>query len=169
MTDETDSGSDKESHVAVEPGDESGSVAQGERAERGGSDEHPPIAAPDATDHGKTPFHFVRALLLTMPLAILVGSVVAPPDAVAQLLLIAGALVGGIPITYRLVANRRFGPRQLAAFFGIVLVVTLLGLWVLDAVGSGPVPDILLRFGIVVVSLVVADFVVFRYLGLDAN
>lgn len=132
-------------------------------------DDGRPLTAPDGTDHGKTPFHFVRALLLTMPLAILVGSVVAPPDAVAQLVLIAGTLVGGLPITYRLVAHRRFGPKELGAFFGIVLVVTLVGLWALQAVGSGPVPDILLRFGIVFVSLLVADLLVFRYLDFDGG
>lgn len=123
------------------------------------------ISPPSEPEHSKTPFHLVRALLVTMPLAILVGSVVAPPDAVAQLVLIGGTLVGGLPITYRLVANRRFGPKQLGAFFGVVLVVTLVGLWALQAVGSGPIPDIVVRFGIVLVSLLLADIFVFRYLG----
>lgn len=113
----------------------------------------------------KPPFQFVRALLVTVPLAILVGTVVSPPDPVVQLLLIAGTLVGGLPIAYRLVAVRRYGPRQLGLFFGVVLLGTLLGLLGLQRVGSGPVPDVLVRFLIVLGSLVIGDVVVFRTPG----
>ncbi len=167
MTDEPEAGPEPDPNVAAGPVDSSQAAGQAGSADQGEQDDGQPIEKPAPTDHGKTPFHFVRALLLTMPLAILVGSVVAPPDPVAQVVLIGGTLVGGLPITYRLVANRRFGPRQLGGFFGIVLVVTLVGLWLLEAVGSGPIPDILLRFGIVVVSLFVADLLVFRYLGFE--
>ena len=48
---------------------------------------------PDISDHGKEPFYLVRALLVTMPLAILVGTVVAPPDPFSQLFLIGATLV----------------------------------------------------------------------------
>lgn len=167
MTDERDRGPDPDPPVSDGPTDSDDGGGQESSPAEVDLDDGRPLATPAPTDHDKTPFHFVRALLLTMPLAILIGSVVAPPDAVAQLVLIAGTLVGGFPITYRLVANRRFGPKQLGAFFAIVLVVTLVGLWVLQAVGSGPVPDIILRFAIVIISLLVADLFVFRYLGFD--
>ncbi len=118
------------------------------------------------TGHGKRPFLFVRSVLVAMPLAILVGSIVSPPDPFAQLLMIAAAMAGGLPITYRLVAKRRYGPKQLGAFFGIVLVATVLGMWVFQQTGVGPVPEILVRFGVVLGSLLVADVLVFRVFGL---
>lgn len=114
------------------------------------------------TEAEKPPFLFVRALLVTVPLAILVGTVVSPSDPVVQMLLIAGALIGGLPIAYRLVAVRRYGPIQLGMFFGVVLIGTLLGLWGLQRVGADPLPDVLLRLLIVLLSLLVADLVVFR-------
>lgn len=120
----------------------------------------------ESGDHPqKPPFMLVRAIIVTVPLAVLVGAVVSPPDAVVQVIMIAGTLIGGLPITYRLVASRRYGPWQVGAFFGIVMVLTLLGLWVLQWVGSGPVPEILVRFGIVLLALFAADGAVFRGLG----
>lgn len=110
----------------------------------------------------RRPFVYVRALLVAMPLAILIGSIVSPPDAFTQLIMIAGSLIGGFPIAVRLVSARRYGPRELGAFFGSVLVVTLAGLWVIGTVGTGPIPGVLVRFVIVLVALLVADFVVFR-------
>lgn len=114
-------------------------------------------------DHDKQPFHFVRALLVTMPLAILVGSVVAPPDPFSQLFLIAATLVGGVAVTYRWVRTRRYGPKQLAAFFGVVFLGTLLGLWLFGTIGAGPLPDIVARLAIVLASFGVADILVFRH------
>lgn len=118
------------------------------------------------TGHGKRPFLFVRSVLVAMPLAILVGSIVSPPDPFTQLFMIAGALAGGLPITYRLVAKRRYGPKQLGAFFGVVLLVSVFGMWVVQQTGVGPVPEILVRFGVVLGSLLVADVLVFRVFGL---
>lgn len=140
-----------------------------ENSADGGSSAGRELAEPDVADHEKRPFHFVRALLLTMPLAILVGTVVAPPDPFAQLLLIGATLIGGLPITMRLVAGRRYGPRQLAVFFGVILVVTLAGLQALAAVGSGPLPSVLARFLVVAVALGAGDAVVFRVLESGAN
>lgn len=76
-------------------------------------------------------------------------------------------MLGGVPITYRLVASRRFGTKQVGAFFAIVMVMTFLALWVLQSTGSGPVPEIPLRFGIVLFALFAADAAVFR--GLEAT
>lgn len=97
-----------------------------------------------------------------MPLAILVGSVVAPPDPFSQLFLIAATLVGGVAVTYRWVRTRRYGPTQLAAFIGVVFLGTMVGLWIFGTVGAGPLPDMLARLAIVLVSFVAADVLVFR-------
>lgn len=116
---------------------------------------------------GKPPFMFVRAMLVMVPLAILAGTVVAPPDPIGQLIMIGGTLLGGMPIAYRLVGDRRYGPKQIGAFFGVVLFGTLFGLIALQRVGSGPIPETLLRFLIVLASLVAADVAVFRLIGMD--
>ena len=110
----------------------------------------------------RRPFVFVRALLVAMPLAILVGSIVSPPDPFIQIILIAGTLIGGFPLAVRMVGTRRYGPKELGVFFGGVLGVTLVGLWVVNAVGTGPVPDVLARFVVVLGALVIADVAVFR-------
>lgn len=110
----------------------------------------------------RRPFVFVRAMLVAMPLAILVGSIVSPPDPFTQIILIAGTLIGGFPLAVRMVGTRRYGPKELGLFFGGVLILTLAGLWVIGTVGTGPIPGVLARFVIVLGALLVSDVAVFR-------
>ena len=113
----------------------------------------------------KPPFKYVRAMLLTMPVAILAGTVVSPPDAVAQLLVIALTFIVGLPISVRLVGRRRYGPRRIGLFYGAVLVGVLLGLWLLDALAPLPVAESLARFAVLALALLLADVLSSSVLG----
>lgn len=109
-----------------------------------------------------SPVRLIRSLILAMPLAILFVGLVAPPDPFTQLFIIVGALAVGLPIAYRFLGVRRYGPFQLAAFFVVVLGVVLGGVWLLLRMGLRSIPSVLLRTLVFVIALLIADFAVFR-------
>ncbi|MFB6266210.1 MAG: hypothetical protein ABEI31_01015 [Halodesulfurarchaeum sp.] len=111
----------------------------------------------------REPFKLVRALLLTVPLAILVGAVVAPPDPIAAMAVMVAALAAGVPLAVRLVDLRRYGPLRIGVFFALVFVIVVVGLWGVSRLGRpAGLPRTLLRLGVVVVALLLADFLLFR-------
>ncbi|MFB6113799.1 MAG: hypothetical protein ABEJ58_06815 [Halodesulfurarchaeum sp.] len=120
-------------------------------------------------DPDRRPFRVVRSLLVAIPLAILVAAV-GPTDPLAQGAVMAVSLVVALPVSYRLIAIRRYGPRELGAFFSVVLASVLLGLLVLPPLFPASIPR---RIGspiIAVCCILLADAVVFRVWGsgLDA-
>jgi hypothetical protein len=110
----------------------------------------------------EVPVRLIRSLILVMPLAILFVGLVAPPDPFTQLFIIIGALAVGLPLAYRFLRSRRYGPLELAAFFVIVLGIVLGGVWLLSLLGPRPIPSVAGRIIAFAIALVLADFVVFR-------
>ena len=104
----------------------------------------------------------IRSFAFAMPLAILVGSVVAPPDVFTQLFAILAALVVGWPLSYRLVAVRAYTARAIGGFYLVVFVVVLLGVWGVTLAGlrAGAV-RVAARVVVIGVALVIADLAVF--------
>ena len=117
------------------------------------------------TTRDRDPFTFVRAFLVLMPIAILAGTVLAPPDAFAQVLVIVLTVGFGMPIAVRLVNRRRYSPWRLGAFYGTLLVVVLAGLWLIQTIASLLVPELVARLAVLALALVAADVLSFRILG----
>ncbi|MFB6082239.1 MAG: hypothetical protein ABEJ67_05400 [Halanaeroarchaeum sp.] len=106
----------------------------------------------------------LRALLFSMPMAVLVGAIFAPPDAVAQALVIGVALAVGWPLTYRLHDTRVLSAGTIAAFYLVVLGLVLAGLWALSTrTVCGGVAALVAKAAVVAVATVVADRFVFAW------
>jgi len=105
----------------------------------------------------RDPMDAMRALFVAMPLAILVGAIVAPPDPVTQFVTIFAALAVVWPLTLRYVVGRVDGPFALGGFFLVVFVVVLVGLWVVSQVGlTGGAAAAVARLLVVVAATTVA-------------
>lgn len=85
----------------------------------------------------RRPFRLIRAGLVSTPLAILVGAVVTP-DPVAQLGAMALAFAVALPLAFRLLADRPYGPRRLGAFLMLVFVFSIAGLLALARLPTVP-------------------------------
>ena len=117
------------------------------------------------TARDRDPFTFVRAFLVLMPIAILAGTVLAPPDAFAQVLVIVLTVGVGMPIAVRLVNRRRYSPWRLGTFYGALLVIVLAGLWLIETSAPLPFPTLFARLAVLAIALVAADVLSFRILG----
>ncbi|MFB6070402.1 MAG: hypothetical protein ABEJ76_05200 [Halanaeroarchaeum sp.] len=105
----------------------------------------------------------LRSFLFVMPLAALAGALLGPPDPFGQALIVAVALAVGWSLAYRLGAGREFTAASIGAFYLVVLVVVLLGLYALAGVIVGPRGRIIARAGVLLLALGVADVLVFEY------
>ncbi|MFB6134066.1 MAG: hypothetical protein ABEJ55_03680 [Halanaeroarchaeum sp.] len=85
-----------------------------------------------------TPIESLAAFVFAVPLATLVGAVLAPPDAFAQGLLMGLALLVGWPLSSRLVHPHRYGPSTLALFYVVILIVVVSGLWAIERTAVPP-------------------------------
>lgn len=94
-------------------------------------------AQTEMTDAKKRPFRIVRASLVAMPLAILLGAVLSPDPLVQMLAMVLTFLVV-LPIAYRIVTDRGVKTRELALFFVLVLVFVFTGLWTLPQLIGDP-------------------------------
>jgi hypothetical protein len=104
----------------------------------------------------RDPVDAIRAFLFVMPLAILVGSLLSPPDPFSQLALVGVALAVGWPLARRVEERHDLGPRTLGLFYLVVGVVVLVGLWVLSLGSVLGVVALLARVVVVAVALLVA-------------
>lgn len=88
---------------------------------------------------GRDPTEAVRAVVFVLPLAVLAGSIVAPPDPFSQLAVIALTMLVGVPLSRRVLTLSTYRPLTIGAFYLVVTVVVLVGLVGLSALplGSG--------------------------------
>ncbi|MFW5920157.1 MAG: hypothetical protein ACOCSF_08245 [Halanaeroarchaeum sp.] len=107
----------------------------------------------------KRPYRILRAIVVAMPLAILVGAVLTP-DPFAQVLAMALAFVVVFSIVRRITTERRLRTRDLALFFVFVLASVSVGLWALPRATGRPSSEIgrvfVTGLGIVVSAAAVA-------------
>lgn len=113
------------------------------------------------TPSERRPYRIMRAVLVAMPLAILVGAVLST-DPLIQVLAIALAFVVVFPIANRIARKRRLQTRDFALFLVLVLLFVTTGLWALPRVIGGPSSELARLVAIaigVVLSAVAVRFV----------
>lgn len=99
-----------------------------------------------------------RAFAFGAPLAILAASFIAPPDPFTQLATIGVGLALFVPAAYVSVADSG-NTRTLVAFYGVILVTTLLGAVLVAALGGG----IGLRIAVVLVAVSAGALTAMRF------
>lgn len=97
-----------------------------------------------------------RAFAFGAPLAFLASSFIGPPDPFSQLVNIGLGIVLFVPAAYLSVAESGTS-RTLVAFYGVILLLTLLGVLVVGAVNGGQELRVLVLVAAVVAGAVVAN------------
>lgn len=96
----------------------------------------------------------VRAIVFVLPLAVLAGSILAPPDPFAQLVLIGLTISIGVPVSKRALPLSTYRPLRIGAFYLVVTVVVLVGVVTVSALPlDGSVPSTIARTMVVGIGL----------------
>jgi hypothetical protein len=115
---------------------------------------------------GRGHIETVRAIVFVLPLAVLAGSVLAPPDPFAQLVLMGLTLAIGVPVSRRVLALATYRPLRIGAFYLVVSLVVLGGLLALSAVSiDGELASTVARTVVVVMGLVAGYWLILAGTG----
>lgn len=96
----------------------------------------------------------VRAVVFVLPLAVLAGSMLAPPDPFSQLVLIGLTIAIGVPVSKRLLPLATYRPLRIGAFYLVVTLAVLMGLVTVSALPlDGGLPSTVARAVVVGIGL----------------